>query len=78
MNSRKSQTNSLSNEPIKIESLRKIGPNDTFPCFACYDNAKEKLSCKECGGNGWILGSHPMVQFAEDFIEKRLGGLLAG
>lgn len=59
---------------VKTEQLRKIQANDRFPCFACFDDQKEKMSCKECCGKGWIFGSHPMVQFAEDFIEKRLGG----
>lgn len=56
--------------------MRKINPNDRFPCFLCFDHPQDKLGCKECGGNGWILGSHPMVQFADDFIEKRLGKLI--
>ena len=51
-------------------------PNDRFPCFSCFDHPKDKVECKECKGNGWISGSHPMVQFAEDFIEKRMGGLI--
>lgn len=52
--------------------LRKIEPDDRFPCFACYDHPKDKLNCSECKGNGWLPGSHPMVQFAEDFIEQKL------
>jgi hypothetical protein len=59
----------------KTEALRKITSSDRFPCFSCFDNPREKVNCKECGGNGWISGLHPMVQFAEDFIEKRLHGM---
>jgi len=58
-----------------MDNLRKIQPSDRFPCFACFDNPRDKIGCNECGGNGWVSGSHPMVQFAEDFIEKRLSGL---
>lgn len=66
-----------SSEHPKIESLRKITATDRFPCFACFDHPQDKLTCRECAGNGWISGSHPMVQFAEDFIEKRLGGFVS-
>lgn len=59
-----------------MESLKKILPSDKFPCFSCFDHPKDKLNCKECHGNGWIPGSHPIVQFAEDFLEKRLGGMV--
>lgn len=58
-----------------IKNLRKINPGDKFPCFSCFDDAKEKLSCGECNSQGFVLGSHPMVQFAEDFIEKKFANL---
>jgi len=74
MLNRKTHALSHSEHP-KFETLRKITASDRFPCFACFDHPREKLACKECTGNGWIAGSHPMVQFAEDFIEKRLHGL---
>lgn len=73
MQTKKGQANSSTEQSLKFDSLKKITASDRFPCFACYDHPKDKLSCKECDGNGWISGSHPMVQFAEDFIEKRLG-----
>lgn len=76
MRTRKAQTQSEA-DPPRCEALRKIAPTDRFPCFACFDNPRDKLTCPECAGNGWVSGSHPMVQFAEDFIEKRLSGLTA-
>ena len=59
-----------------LPPLKKINATDRFPCFCCFDHPKDKLECKECNGNGWISGTHPMVQFAEDFIEKRIGGMM--
>ena len=33
-------------DSFKLESLKKITPNDRFPCFSCYDHPKDKLECK--------------------------------
>jgi hypothetical protein len=77
MQSRNRPNSNFNSEAFRPESIRKVGPNDKFPCFACFDHPKERLDCRDCHGAGWVLGSHPMVQFAEDFIEKRLGGLLS-
>ena len=68
MNNKKGQINGSNSSELKISSLRKITPADHFPCFQCFDDPLDKNSCSECKGNGWISGSHPMVQFAEDFI----------
>ena len=68
----RNETNTGS-EGGRIDKLRKINPSDRFPCFLCYDHPRDRTNCQECAGNGWLPGSHPMVQFAEDFIEKRLG-----
>jgi len=68
MHSKKWQNNNSNTNEHKLSSLKKINPADKFPCFLCYDDPREKHNCEECKGNGWILGSHPMVQFAEDFI----------
>lgn len=77
MHSKKTQNNNSNSQEPKLPTLRKINPSDRFPCFLCYDEPSQKTTCQECKGNGWILGSHPMVQFAEDFIEKRLAGVMA-
>lgn len=64
MHSRKGRTSNSGIEHLRGEALRKITASDKFPCFGCYDHHKDKLDCKECNGNGWISGTHPMVQFA--------------
>jgi len=64
MNNKKSNVNTNSTKLLKGDFLRKIKPDDKFPCFMCFDHPRDKIACKECSGKGWILGSHPMVQFA--------------
>ncbi len=56
----------------QITVLRKITSTDRFPCFSCFDDKINKTTCKVCLGSGFIYGSHPMVQFSEDFIEKKI------
>ena len=68
MHNKKKNNSLLFGDLPKVDSLRKIKPDDRFPCFLCFDHPADKISCKECNGNGWIFGSHPMVQFAEDYI----------
>lgn len=59
----------------EIKSLKKIRDNDKFPCFSCFDSPTSKIHCQDCNAQGYILGSHPMVQFAEDYIEKKFASM---
>ncbi len=49
------------------KNLKKIEAHHHFPCFECLDSEK-RVTCLACEGRGYVQGSHPMVQFIEDFI----------
>lgn len=55
-----------------MNEFRKIKPEDTFPCYSCFDEYDVRENCLICNGEGYLIGDNPMVMFIDDFLNKNL------
>ena len=54
------------------DSIKKIGDEDTFPCYTCANDRLQRQDCTTCNRKGILKGNHPMVRMIEQIIDSKL------